>query len=110
MPFMTRLAAGCCGLALSLIAGGGIASAVPDVTPIINSTCTYPQVMAALNAESPDAANQVSSNPIANAWLQQLIASPPEGRRQMVQQAQGVPALQQYTGLIFQVAGTCNNY
>ena len=66
--------------------------------------------MAALTAESPDAANQVSSNPIANAWLQRLVASPPEGRRQMVQQAQGVPALQQYTGLIFQVAGTCNNY
>lgn len=107
---MTRLAAGSCGLALSLVAGGGIASAVPDVSPIINSTCTYPQVMAALTAESPDAANQVSSNPIANAWLQQLVASPPEGRRQMVQQAQGVPALQQYTGLIFQVAGTCNNY
>jgi hypothetical protein len=28
----------------------------------------------------------------------------------MVAQAQGVPALAQYTGLIFQVAGSCNNY
>ena len=107
---MTKLVAGSCGLAFALTTGAGIASAQPDVSPIINSTCTYPQVMAALNAENPDAANQVTSNPVANAWLQQLVASPPAGRRQMVQQAQGVPAVQQYTGLIFQVAGTCNNF
>ena len=110
MRLMTKLVAGSCGLAFALTTGAGIASAQPDVSPIINSTCTYPQVMAALNAENPDAANQVTSNPVANAWLQQLVASPPAGRRQMVQQAQGVPAVQQYSGLIFQVAGTCNNF
>ncbi|MCW2559835.1 MAG: hypothetical protein JWP55_3799 [Mycobacterium sp.] len=110
MRLMTKLVVGSCGLAFALTTGAGIASAVPDVSPIINSTCTYPQVMSALNAENPDAANQVTSNPIANAWLQQLVASPPEGRRAMVAQAQGVPALAQYTGLIFQVAGTCNKY
>jgi hemophore-related protein len=106
----TKLVVASGGLALSMITGAGIASASPDVSPIVNSTCTYPQVMAALNAENPDAANQVTSNPIANAWLQQLVASPPSGRQAMVQQAQGVPALQQYTGLIYQVANTCNNY
>jgi hemophore-related protein len=110
MRLMTKLVAGSCGLAFALTTGAGIASAQPDVSPIINSTCTYPQVMAALNAQSPDMANQISSNPMATAWLQQLVASPPAGRRQMVQQAQGVPAVQQYTGLIFQVAGTCNNF
>ena len=71
---------------------------------------THPQVMAALNAENPDAANQVSSNPVATAWLQQLVASGPDGRRQMVKQAQAVPAVQQYTGLISKVASTCNNF
>ncbi len=95
---------------LSLVAGGGIAWAGPDVSPIINSTCSYAQVMAALNAQSPDVANQVSANPVATVWLQQLIASPPSQRRQMIQQVQGVPAVQQYSSLIFQVAGTCNNY
>jgi hemophore-related protein len=63
-----------------------------------------------LNAKNPDVANQITANPLANAWLQQLIASPPDGRRQMIQQAQGVPAVQQYQGLIFQVAGSCNNF
>jgi hemophore-related protein len=110
MPFVTRLILGSGGLLLSLIVGGGIASAEPDVSSIVNSTCTYPQVMAALNAQSPDVANQVSANPVASAWLQQLVASPPDQRRQMVKQAQGVPAVQQYTGLIFQVANTCKNY
>lgn len=110
MPLMPKLVAASGGLAMLLIAGGGVASATPDMTPIVNSTCTYPQVMAALNAKNPDVANQITANPMATAWLQQLIASPPDGRRQMIQQAQGVPAVQQYQGLIFQVAGTCNNY
>jgi hemophore-related protein len=110
MPSLTKMFVVSCGLALSMMAGGGIASAEPDVSPIINSTCTYPQVMGALKAQNPDVANQITSNPLANAWLQQLIASPPDGRRAMVKQAQGVPAVQQYSGLIYQVAGTCNNY
>jgi hemophore-related protein len=110
MPLMPKLVAASGGLAMLLIAGGGTASATPDVSPIVNSTCTYPQVMAALNAKNPDVANQITANPLATAWLQQLIASPPDGRRQMIQQAQGVPAVQQYQGLIFQVAGTCNNF
>jgi hemophore-related protein len=52
----------------------------------------------------------LSETPLATAWLQQLIAAPPEGRRVMVAQAQGVPAVQQYTPVILQVANTCNNF
>jgi hemophore-related protein len=108
----TKLVVASGGLALALTAGVGVgvASAEPDVSPIINSTCTYRQVMGALNAESPELANQVAETPAANAWLQRLIASPPDGRRQMIQQWQNVPAVQQYTPVILQVANTCNNY
>lgn len=95
---------------MALTAGAGIASASPDVNLIINSTCTYPQVMAALNAQSPESANQLNSNPAATAWLQQLVASPPPQRQVMVQSLQGVPAVQQYTGIINSVAGSCNSY
>ena len=98
------------GLSLALTAGVGIASAEPSVDPIINSTCNYPQVMAALNAEDPNMAGQVSSNPALVAGLQNLISSPPDGRRQIVSQWQGVPALQPYIPLISRVVGTCNNY
>ncbi|HJT95008.1 MAG TPA: hemophore-related protein [Mycobacterium sp.] len=106
----TKLVAAVGGLGLAFTTGIGIASAEPDVTPIINSTCTYPQVMAALNAQSPELAGQLSETPLATAWLQQLIASPPDGRRAMVAQAQRVPAVQQYTPVIIQVANTCNGF
>ena len=98
------------GLSLALTTGAGIASAEPDVSPIINSTCNYSQVMAALNAEDPNMAGQVSANPALVAGLQNLIASGPEGRRQTVAQWQNVPAIQPYIPLIAQVANTCNNY
>ena len=106
----TKLAVAAAGLALSLSAGAGIASAQPDVSAIVNSTCTYPQVMAALNAQSPDVADELNANPVAVGWLQGLVAAPPDQRRQMVQQVQGIPELQSYTPVIFQVANTCSNY
>jgi hypothetical protein len=77
------------GMALSLTAGAGIASAEPDVSPIINSTCTYPQVMAALGDQSPELADQLSTTPAANAWLQGLIAASPDQRRIMVDAGAG---------------------
>lgn len=110
MPSLTKLVVVSSGVALALTAGAGLASAQPDVDMIVNSTCTYSQVMAALNAESPDAANQVNTSPVASAWIQQLVASPPDERRAMVQEAQGIPAVQEYSGLISTVASTCNNY
>jgi hemophore-related protein len=101
---------GTAGATLSLFAFSGIASAEPNVEAIVNSTCTYPQVIAALNAQDPAAANQLTSNPIAVGWLQSFVASPPDGRRQMAKQIQGAPELEQYTVLINSVAGSCKNY
>jgi hemophore-related protein len=108
--WLTRVAVGVGGLALSLTAGAGIASADPDLGPIVNTTCNYGQVMGAMNAESPQAAAQFNSSPAAQAWLRSFLAAPPAKRQQMVLQVQGMPALQQYQGVITQVANTCNNY
>jgi hemophore-related protein len=106
----TKLIVASSGVALAMTTGAEIASAEPDVGVIINSTCSYPQVMAALNAQDPAMAKQISTNPAANGWLQQLISSGPDGRRAMVAQAQGIPVIQQYTPLIMSVATSCNNY
>jgi len=105
----TKLIVATGGVALALSAGAGIASAAPE-DAIINSTCTYPQVMAALNAQDPALANQLATYPPANSWLQGLIAAPPDQRRVLVAQAKAVPAVQQYTGVITAVANTCNNF
>ena len=76
----------------------------------MNSSCSYPQVMAALNAQSPESAKQIQSNQMANSWLQQLVASPPDGRRAMIAQIQAYPQLNSYTGLINSVAASCSNF
>jgi hemophore-related protein len=96
--------------ALPLTLGIGVASAQPNTDAIVNSTCTYPQVIAALRAQDPQMAKQVEANPAMVGGLKQLVAAGPEGRRQMVNQWANVPAVQPYVGLITSVANTCNNF
>lgn len=110
MSLKTKVMAGCSGVLMSVVASAGIASAAPDVEAIVNSTCTYPQVISALTAQDPAAANQLTGTPMAASWLQQLVASPPDGRRAMIKQIQAYPQLSSYTGLINTVAGSCSNY
>jgi hemophore-related protein len=110
MALTTKVAVGLGGVALALMAGSGIASAAPGDAAIVNSTCTYPQVMAALNAQDPVAAGQLSGSPVANAFLQDLINTPPSGRQAKIDQVRAYPQAAQYNGLISKVATTCNNY
>lgn len=98
------------GLTLSLTTGAGVASAGPDLSPLVNTTCTYPQAVAALGALSPDASAEFNSYPMAQTWLQTFLDSSTDERWQLVGQAQSVPALQPYTALGLSIAGTCKNY
>jgi hemophore-related protein len=106
MTWTTRMMVACGGLAVAMAAATGTAGAEPDAETVVNSTCTYPQVMAALNEQAPASA----ADPVVTGWLERLVASPPDGRRAMVAEVQAMPWLQSYTTLIFQIAGTCNNY
>ena len=101
-----KLAAAVGGVAVALSAATGVASA----DPIIDTTCNYGQVMAALNATDPGAAAQFNQSPMAQGYLRQFLASPPPRRAQMAQQLQSMPQAGAYVGLIQQVAGVCNNY
>ena len=98
------------GLALSLTAGAGIGSAEPDLAPIVNTTCNYGQVIAALDHQSPSAAAQFNASPIAQGWLQRFLDAPVDQREQMAQQAMAMQGARQYFGTVNQVASTCNNY
>lgn len=93
-----------------LTAGAGVASADPDFGPAINTTCSYPQVVAAMNAESPEVAAKFNANGMAQGWLQSFLAAPPAKREQMAQEAQGFPGVGKYFGVVSQIAGSCNNY
>ena len=107
---LTGLAAAAAGLALSFTVTPGAASADPDMGAIVNTTCNYSQVMAALNAQDPAAAGKFNSSPIAQSYLRQFLAAPPPQRQAMAQQAMATPGAAQQFGLVQQVAATCNNF
>ena len=95
--------------------GAGIASAGPDLSPIINTTCNYAQVTSALNVVSPDMAAKLSQNPMVSSRLQAFLAAPVDERQQMAQQAMSRGGSsgadpQQILGALTQVAATCHNY
>jgi hemophore-related protein len=100
------VAAVLCGLALSLTAGTGVAYA----DPIIDTTCSYPQVIAALNTENPALGKKFSANPLAGAMLSNFLASDPVERQQLAQEFQGTSWGQKYFGAMASIAGSCNNY
>ena len=118
----TRNAAVVGGLVLltSLAAGTGSASAQPDLSPLIDTTCSYDQIVSALGAEAPDLAQALSDHPQAQAKLKQFLSLPTDQRQQQVQQA--LTAHPQWQGMIdqkagsaqaqqiMQVANTCHNY
>lgn len=97
------------GLALSLTAGAGMASA-QDLSAIINTTCTYPQVINALNAQDPAAAAELNTSPMAIGVLQDFLASPIPERQVTAQRLSSIPAAQQYLETMLLVAGSCNSY
>lgn len=106
----TRLAIAIAGLALSATAGTGVASADPDLSPVINTTCSYSQIVSALNAQDPAVAAQLNESPVAQSYLRSFLASGPDQRLQMAQRLQSIAQAQQYFGLVTQVANTCSQY
>jgi hemophore-related protein len=110
MILRTKVIAAAAGLALSLGLGSGLASATPDVSSVVNTTCSYDQVIAALSDHSPDGAAEFTGSPVAVGWLHQFLGAPAPQRQQMIQQIQSIPAAAPYTALVVQVANSCNNY
>lgn len=106
---LTALSAGVGAVAMSLTVGAGVASADP-VDAVINTTCNYGQVVAALNATDPGAAAQFNASPVAQSYLRNFLAAPPPQRAAMAAQLQAVPGAAQHIGLVESVAGSCNNY
>lgn len=106
----TKLAVMIGGMALSVPMSVGIASAQPDLGPVINTTCSYDQVMAAMNAERPDLAAQFKAQPMALGMLRTFMNSGPVERQNTVNQIAAYPGAASYLGATLQLAGTCNNY
>lgn len=126
---LTRIAAFAGGLVLVLASSAGSANAEPgqpgqpvqpgqpdqpgqwsSQDPAVNTTCSYSQVTAAMNAQSPETAAQFNATPMAQNFLQNFLAAPPPQREQMLQQAQGVPEAAPFVNMIGPIARTCKKY
>ena len=98
------------GLALSLTAGAGVASAQPDLDPIVNTTCSYSQLVAALNAQGPTVAEAFNASPLTQSQLRRFLAAPPDQRLRMAQQIASAPVNQPYLPIIQEAFNTCSSY
>ncbi|MBP2455971.1 hemophore-related protein [Mycolicibacterium lutetiense] len=93
-------------LAISLSAGAGVASADPRLDSAVNTSCSYSQVMGALNAQSPMA----GASPAVQSVLGQFLEAPRDQRQRMAEGIAAQPANQPYLGLLQTVFDTCNNF
>lgn len=107
---LTRLAVGIGGFALSLAAGAGVASAQPDLGPAVNTTCSYPQLVSALNAQSPEAGAAFGQLPVLQVGLRQFLASGPVQRQRIAAQIAAAPWAQPHLGAIQGAFNTCNSF
>ncbi len=108
--FLTRLVVGVGGVALSLGVGAGVAAASPGLGPAVNTACSYPQLVSALNAQSPEAGAAFGQSPVLQAGLQQFLASGPAERERIAGQIAAAPWAQPYLGSIEQAFNTCNTF
>ena len=95
---LTRLAVAVGGLAVAFAAGTGVASATPDLGPAVNTTCSYPQLVSALNAQGPEVGAGFNQSPVLQAGLRQFLASGPAKRQQMAENMANAPEFAPYLG------------
>ena len=109
---LTRLFVGVGGLALSLTAGVGVAAADPNLDSAVNTTCTYPQFVAALNAQNPLYGSTLISSPQMQGDLQTFLAEPPasERRQRFAKNVANNPANQQLLPILQKAFDTCSNF
>ena len=116
------------GTALAALTAAALAmpaaSAVPLDGPLIQTSCTYPQIEAALRAEAPQAADRLAANPGAQNRVQELLSLPVEQRRERIQgfldrnpdmariaeERRASPAGQEMEQRMARVAQTCPTY
>ena len=90
---------------MALTAGAGIASA--DLNSLINTTCSYGQAVAALDAADANAGAAFKESATAQAWLSNFLASPVDKRARMVSSIPSLPSLQPYVEAAKWAADTC---
>jgi hemophore-related protein len=107
---LSRLAVAVGGLALSLTAGAGVASAEPDIGPMVDSPCTYEQAMAALRTENPIAVQYMDQYPANYEFVRVFLASSRDERVSLLNQIKNNPGIDQAYPVFNQMLTNCVNY
>ncbi|MDV3128649.1 hemophore-related protein [Mycobacterium sp. 21AC1] len=107
---LTKITVAMGGAALALSAGAGLASAQPDLGPMVNTTCSYDQAMAAVHAENPMAAKYLDESPPNLQFLQVFLSSPQDKRVDLLNQIKNNPGASQALPVFQQMMTSCVNY
>ena len=107
---LTRLTAAVGGLALSLTAAAGVASAQPNIDAMVNSPCTYDQAIAAVNAENPTAARYLNQSPPNLEFVRVFLSSSTDQRVSLLNQIKNNPGIDQALPVFQQMMTSCVNY
>jgi hemophore-related protein len=107
---MTKGAVVVGGLAVSLAAGAGIASADPVYGPMTDTTCTADQAFAALHAENPTAETYLNKYPANAEFVRVFASSTPEKRVDLLNQVKGNPGANLALPVFRQMFTSCVNY
>ncbi|RDH76127.1 hemophore-related protein [Mycolicibacterium moriokaense] len=98
------------GLALSLSAGLGVASADPDYGPMVDSPCTYDQAITALRTDSPMAVQYMDKFPANYQFLKVFLSSPRDERVNLLNQIKGNPGANLALPIFQQTLTGCTKY
>lgn len=109
LPY-TKLAVAAAGVAMALSAGTGLASAEPDLGPMVNSPCTYDQAMKAVHAENPMAAQYLDQSPPNQQFLRVFLSSPRDERVNLLNKIKGNPGVDQALPVFTQMMTSCTKY
>ena len=120
---MPRVVLGVLMLGSMALMTAAAASAQP-AGPLIETTCSYAQLEAALQVEAPEASGRLAENPDAQGKVQALLGLPIDQRRQrlqafldrnpdvasMIEQKRNTPEGQEKLLQMQRIADTCHNY
>ena len=112
------------GFSCTLGTGTASAASDPDLTPLIDTTCNYSQVIAGINDLDPGMGGEIANFPPAANRLQQFLALPNDQRQQFVDgevashpraqeiidAIEGDPGGQKDITILDQVSKSCGNY
>lgn len=121
-PVYTALAAPLAAAAVVLVPMS--AATAGPAGPLIETTCSYEQLDAALRIEAPQVADRLAQNPTAQQRVRDFLALPVDQRRDRVQnvlarnpdwqqkidEKRGTPEGQQTIDTMNRIATTCPGY